>query len=133
MEQIVTTFEENERQLSKEGLEMRTDDLLILLVDQREYDITGLKGIRPLLHLESELNLGFSKLEQVLLAFGVIEFHGIRNLGVEKLIRVFLGLDELLEMVMQGVSQTTVFTLALEFVAKVEKRNSYRVVEVEQL
>jgi len=80
VEQIVTTFEENERQLGKEGLEMRTDDLLILLVDQREYDITGLKGIRPLFHLKSELNLGFAKLEQVLLAFGVIEFYRIRNL-----------------------------------------------------
>jgi hypothetical protein len=36
-------------------------------------------------------------------------------------------------MVMQGFSKTTVLTLALEFVAKVEERNSHRVIEVEQL
>lgn len=33
MEQVVATLEENERQLSKESLEMRTHDFLILFVD----------------------------------------------------------------------------------------------------
>jgi len=103
VEEVVATLEENERQLGEEGLEMGADDFLILLVDEGEDDITGLESVRPLLHLESELNLRLAELKEVFLALGVVELHGVGNLRVNILIGVLLGLDQLLEMVVQGV------------------------------
>lgn len=51
MEKIVATLEEDERQLGEEDLQVGSDELLILLVDQGVDDLTGAESIGPLLHL----------------------------------------------------------------------------------
>jgi len=133
VEQVVATLEEDVGQLGEESLQMSSDDLLILLVDQGEDDLTGSVGIRPLLHLDGVLDLGLTELEQVLLALGVVKLDRVRNLRVEELVRVLLGLDELLEMVVEGLSELSVLALALEPGGKDEKSRGDLVVEMEEL
>ena len=45
VEQVVAALEEDVGQLSEEGLQVSPYNLLILLVDQVEDDLTGLVGI----------------------------------------------------------------------------------------
>lgn len=111
---------------------MGPDKLLLLLVDQSVDDLTGAEGVRPLLHLESVLNLAFPELKQVLLALGVVELDRVRDLTVGKLLWILLGFDELLEVVVEGVGQLSVLALRLEFEAEGEQVVGDCVVEVEQ-
>ena len=133
VEQVVAGLEEDVGQLGEESLEMGTDDLLILFVDQSEDDLTGLVGIGPLLHLDGVLDLSLAELKKVLLALGVVELDRVGDLGVEELVGVLLGLDELLEMVVESLSELSVFTLALEPGGEDEKSRGDLVVEMEKL
>ena len=78
---------------------MATDDLFLLLVDEGEDDFTGAVSIGPLLHLDGVLDLSLAELQQILLTVGVIQLHWVRNLRVCECFRIFLGLDQLLEMI----------------------------------
>lgn len=100
MEQVVSTVEEDVGELGEESLEVVPDDLLLLLVDEGEDNLTGAVGIGPLLHLDGVLHLGLAELEQEFLAVGVVQLHWVRNLGVDEGLWVFLSLDKLLEVIM---------------------------------
>ena len=133
MEKIVARVEEDIGQLSKEGLKMAANDLLLLLVDESEDDLTGAVGIGPLLHADGVLNLHLAQLEQILLALGVVKLDRVGDLAVQEHLRVLLLFDELLEVVVQCVSKSSVLTLAVELLAEVEQLRSDLVVDVEQL
>jgi hypothetical protein len=133
MEQIVTTLEEDIGQLCEEGLQMALDNLLLLLVNKIEDDLTSLVGVRPLTHLDGVLDMVLAKLKQVPLALGVIKFDRVRDLRVEELVWVLLGFKQLLVMVVQGIRQLSVLTLTAELVAESEQLLRHLVVKVEQL
>lgn len=133
MEQIVTTLEEDIGQLCEEGLQMALDNLLLLLVNKIEDDLTSLVGVRPLTHLDGVLDMVLAKLKQVPLALGVIKFDRVRDLRVEELVWVLLGFKQLLVMVVQGIRQLSVLALTAELVAESEQLLRHLVVKVEQL
>ena len=112
---------------------MAPHDLLLLLVDQKVDSLAGAEGVRPLLHLEGILHLGLAQLEEELLALGIVELHWVGDLGVRVLLGVLLGLDKLLEVVVEGVSELAVLSLAPELVAEGEQVCGHLVVEVEKL
>lgn len=133
MEEVVAALEEDGGQLGEEGLEVASDDLLLLLVDQSEDDLTGAVGIGPLAHLESILHLGLSQLQQELLAIGVVKLHRVRDLRVDEGFWIFLGFDQLLKVIVEGVGEAAVFSLAFELEAEGEKVGRYLIVEVQKL
>ena len=67
------------------------------------------------------------------MALRVVKFDRVGDLCVEELIRVLLGLHQLLEVVVEGVSQLSVLALAAELVAEREEVLGDAIVEVEQL
>lgn len=67
----------------------------------------------------------------MLLALGVVKLDRVRDLTVSELLRVLLGLDELLEVVVEGVGQFSVLSLRLELIAEGEQVDGDRVVEME--
>ena len=67
------------------------------------------------------------------MALRVVKFDRVGDLCVEKLIRILLGLHQLLEVVVEGVSQLSVLALAAELVAEREEVLGDAIVEVEQL
>jgi len=67
------------------------------------------------------------------LALSVVKFDRVGDLCVEELIRVLLGLHQLLEVVVEGVSQLSVLALAAKLVAEREEILGDAIVEVEQL
>ena len=67
------------------------------------------------------------------MALRVLKFDRVGDLCVEELIRVLLGLHQLLEVVVEGVSQLSVLALAAELVAEREEVLGDAIVEVEQL
>ena len=131
MEEIVARVEEDVGQLCEEGLKMAADDLLLLLVNESENDLTSAVSICPLLHADGILNLDLSQLEQVLLALRIVKLHRVGNLAVQEHLRVLLLFDELLEVVVQCVGKSSVLTLAVELLAEVEQLSSDLVVDVE--
>jgi len=133
VEEVVTTTEEDVGELGEEGLQVASDDLLFLLVDEIEDDLTGLVGVGPLSHLDGILDLSLAQLEEVLLAVEVVQLYGVGDLRVEELVWVLLGLDQLLVMVVKGVSKFPVLTLTVELEAEREQVLSHLVIEVEQL
>ena len=133
MEEVVATLEEDGGQLGEEGLQVAPDDLLFLLVDQSEDDLTGSVSIRPLSHFESILHLSLAQLEQELLAVRVVKLHWVRDLGVDEYFWIFLGFDELLEVIVESVSETAVFSLAFELKTEGEKVARNLVIQVQKL
>ncbi len=67
------------------------------------------------------------------MAVGVVQLHWVGNLGVDEGLWVFLSLDKLLEVIMQSVGETAVFSLALELEAEGEKIACNLVVLVQKL
>lgn len=67
------------------------------------------------------------------MALSVVKFDRVGDLCVEELIRVLLGLHQLLEVVVEGVSQLSVLALAAKLVAEREEILGDAIVEVEQL
>ena len=133
MEEVVAALEEDVGQLGEEGLQVRPDVLLVLLVDQVENDLTRPVGVGPLLHLNRVLNLVLSEVEEVLLALRVVKLDGVGNLLVEELVGILLSLDQLLVVVVQRISQFAVLALAAELVAESEQILRHAIVQVEKL
>ena len=133
MEEVVAALEEDVRELGEESLEVATDDLLFLLVDEHKYDFTRAEGIGPVLHFESILDLSLAQLEKILLALRIVEFDGIGDLAIGEGLRVLLSLDELLEVTVEGLGEATVLTLAVELVAELEELSSHEIVQVQKL
>ena len=133
VEKIVSTLEEDIRQLSEEDLQVALDVLSILLANQTEYDLTGSVGVSPLLHLDCVLNLHFSEIKQVLLALRVVKLDWVRNFFVEELIRIFLCLDQLRVVIVQRVCKAPVFTLATKLERESKQVSCNPVVQVKKL
>jgi hypothetical protein len=120
MEQMVVTLPEDLGQVCEEGLQIVFHNFLLLLVDEGENGLTGAIGIRPFFHLESIPDLRVSQLKQIFLAIWVFQLDREWNPMVDML-RVLLGLDKLLEMAVESVSQFLVLTVALVLKAEGEQ------------
>jgi hypothetical protein len=63
VEQVVSALPEDVGQVAEEHLQDLLDLSVLLAVDQEEDRLTGAEGIRPLFHLQSDLELMLTNLE----------------------------------------------------------------------
>lgn len=122
MEHVVLTLEEDLAHVLKVGQEVDLLGLLgIEVLDQLENSLTRLESILPDFHVERILELLGSQLEELDDAVFLVKANGVRDLVRLDRVGLFLLLEDLTVVVVEGLSKSDELFAALESSAEIEE------------
>jgi len=122
VEHVVLTLEEDLAHVLKVGQEVDLLGLLgIEVLDQLENSLTRLESILPDFHVERILELLGSQLEELDDAVFLVKANGVRDLVRLDRVGLFLLLEDLTVVVVEGLSKSDELFAALESSAEIEE------------
>lgn len=128
---MVLRLPEDAAQVVEERFGHLLNVVFFSLVDQEEHGLRSAESIRPLFHLEGVLELQLPDLEQLAGAFFVLKQHGVWDLVLLVLLHLLgglAGLQDVLEVLMEGLGDAEELLLALVLEAELEQALRTRVV-----
>jgi len=122
VEHVVLALEEDLAHVLKVGQEVDLLGLLgIEVLDQLENSLTRLESILPDFHVERILELLGSQLEELDDAVFLVKANGVRDLVRLDRVGLFLLLEDLTVVVVEGLSKSDELFAALESSAEIEE------------
>ena len=106
---------------------------MLLTVDQLINVLSCAEGVAPDLHLKRDLQLMIAELQYLLKSIFLIKFDGEGDLGLDQELRVLGLLDNLVEVVMKGLSDAGILKAVPILGTEVEDSGGSLVVEVDHL
>lgn len=106
---------------------------VLVSVDELIDALRGAERIRPDTHLERVLQVVISELEHLLQGVILIKLNRVGDLGKSNWVWVLSLLENLVEMVVNGVRNSLILTLVAITGAEVKALNGSGIVELEEL
>ena len=107
--------------------------VMLLAIDQLIYVLGGAESVRPDLHLQRDLQLVVTKFEDFLQRVFLVKLDREGDLGEYEEFGVLGLLENLVEVVVQGLRYTGIFQTVVVFGAEVKNAGSSLIVEVDHL